>query len=159
MRWLCQTKDLFNVRPTRLSVGPALFCINTMPLEDIIFNHGLQYVMYADDIQLNITCSGDQVPAGTIEECLGEIRHWMGTNTLASSDRQTAVIHFSRKFYGQGPVPSYDLHAGRVSISPSKATCDLGVMMDSAGTMSNHVSRLCKSASFALWKISRTRTS
>ena len=29
--------------------------------------------------------------------------------------------------------------------------------MDSAGTMSNHVTGLCKSASFALWKISRLR--
>ena len=42
-----------------------------MPLEDIIFHHGLQYVMYADDMQLYITCNGDQVPTGTIKECIG----------------------------------------------------------------------------------------
>ena len=41
-------------------------------------------------------------------------------------------------------------------MSPN-ATCNHGVMMDSAGTMFNHVSRLCKSASFALWKISRIK--
>ena len=75
---------------------------------------------------------------------------------LALNDRKTKVIPFSSKFYGRGLVPSCDLHVAGVSISPN-ATCNLGVMMDSAGTMSNHVSTLCESASFALWKISRIR--
>ena len=76
---------------------------------------------------------------------------------LALNDRKTEVIHFSSIFYDQGLVPSCDHHVGGVSISPSNATCDLGVMMDSAGAMSNHVSRLCKSASIALLKISSIR--
>ena len=91
-----------------------------------------------------ITCDGDQVPPGTIEKCVGEIRHWMRTNILALNDRKTEVIHFSSEFYGQGLVPSCDRHVGGVSISSSNATCNLGVMMVSARTMSNHVSRLCK---------------
>ena len=49
------------------------------------------------------------------------------------------------------------LHVGSISISPSNATCNCGVMMASAWSMSNHISKLCKSASFALWKISRIR--
>ena len=79
-----------------------------MPLEDIIFHHGLQYVMYADDIQLYITCDGDQVPTGTIKECVGVIHNWMRTNMLVMNDRKTEVNHFSIKFYGQFPVPSFD---------------------------------------------------
>ena len=120
-----------------------------MPLEGTIFHHGLQYVMYADDIHLYITCDVDQVPIGTIEECIGEIRNLMRTNMLALNDIETEVIRFSSKSYGQGPVPSCDLHVGGVSISPSNATCNVGVMMDSAGIMWNHVSKLCKSISFA----------
>ena len=80
-----------------------------MPLEDIIFHHGLQYVMYADDMQLYITCSGDQVPTGTIKECVGEICNWMRANIVALNDRSTGVIHFSGKLYVQGPVPSCNL--------------------------------------------------
>ena len=53
-----------------------------------------------------MTCDGDQVPTGTIEECVGEIRNWMTTNMLTFNDRKTEVINFSSKFYGQGPVPS-----------------------------------------------------
>ena len=37
----------------------------------------------------------------------------------------------------QSPVPLCDLHVDGVSISPSNATSNFGVMMDSAGTMSN----------------------
>ena len=68
--------------------GPILSCMYTNPLEDIVFHHGLQYVMYADDIQLHITCNGDQVLICTIEECVSEIRNWMKTNMLAMNDRK-----------------------------------------------------------------------
>ena len=63
-------------------------------------------LMYADDIQLYVTCDGDQVPTGTIEECVIEICNWMRTNMLALNDRKTDVIIFSSEFYCQGPVPS-----------------------------------------------------
>ena len=111
--------------------------------------------MIADHIQLHIACDGRQAPTGTIEEYVGVIRHWMRTNMLALNDSKTEVIHFSTTFYGQGPVPSCDL---RVSIPPYNSVCNLGVIIDSAGTMSTHVSKLRKSASFALWKIIRITT-
>ena len=38
------------------------------------------------------------------------------------------------------------LHVGGISMSHSSDMCNLGAMMDSAGTMLNHVSGLCKSA-------------
>ena len=123
-------------------LGPVLYFMYTMPLEHIIHHHGLQYMMYVDDIQLYITCNGDQVPTGTIEECVGDTRHRMRTNMLAMNDRQIEVIHFPSKFHG----PSCDPHVGGVSISPTNATCNLGVMTDSAGTTSNHISRLFKFA-------------
>ena len=69
----------------------------------------------------------------------------------------TEVIHFSNKLHGLGPVSSCDVQVGGISISPSNAMCNLGVMMDLTGTVSNHVSRLCKSALHALWKICRIR--
>ena len=53
-------------------------------------------------------------------------------------------------------VPSCDLHVGGIIISLSNAACNLGVMMESAEAMC-HVLMLCKSASFALLKISRIR--
>ena len=104
---------------------------------------------YAYDNQLYITCDGAQVPNDTIEEYVGEIRNGMRTNMLALDERKTEVLHFSSKFYGQGAVAQCDIRVGDVSMSPSNAMCDRGVMTDSAGTTSSNFSRLCKSASFA----------
>ena len=42
-------------------------------------------------------------------------------------------VHFSSKFYGQGPVPSRDHYVGGVSISPSNAVCNLGVIFGNLG--------------------------
>ena len=108
--------------------------------------------MYADYIQVYITCDGDQVPTGTIEECVGEICNWMRTNMLALNDRNS---HVSTKFNSQGQVPPRELHVGGISISSSNAMSNLVVMMDSAGSMSNHVLKLCKSASRVLLQINR----
>ena len=89
-----------------------------MPLEDIIFHHGLQYMMYADDIQLYITCDGDQVSTGTIEEYVGDIHNWMLTNMLVFNERKTEVIHFSTIFNDQGPVPQWQCFSTFSSKSP-----------------------------------------
>ena len=64
------------------------------------------------------------------------------------------MIHFSSKLYGQDPVPSCNLMLAP-PLCLLNTTCNLRIMVDSAETMSNHVSKLCKSASFALCKISR----
>ena len=123
------------------ALRPVLSCIYIMHLEEIIFHHGLHYMIYADDIQLHITCDGDHVPTGTIEECVGEIRNWKRISILAMEDKKAEVIHFSNKFHGHGPATPCDLQVGGVRISSYDATCNLGAMMDSAGTMSNVIAK------------------
>ena len=58
-------------------LGPVLLCMYTMPIEDIIFRHGLLHMMHDDDVQFYITSDGDEVPTGTSEVGIGEIRNWM----------------------------------------------------------------------------------
>ena len=103
----------------------------------------LQHMMYADDIQLYITCDDNQVLTGIIVKCVGEVRHWKRTNTLALNESQTKVIHLCTKCCGQEPVPQCGLHVGGVRISPIYAARNLRIIMDSAGTIPTHVSKLC----------------
>ena len=65
-----------------LVLGPVLFSLYTAPLEDIILRHGLDYMMYADDTQLYMSCARDHVPSSKIEQCVDEIRQWMYINML-----------------------------------------------------------------------------
>ena len=138
-------------------LGPILFNLYTAPLEDILFKHKLDYMMYADDTQSYITCEADRVPLTSIELCIDEIRRWMRDNMLSLNDGKTEVIHFSSKFRSEGPVPHRDVRIGDVCIHPSDTVRNLGVTMHSTGAMSAHVSNVCKSASHALWKIGKIR--
>ena len=76
---------------------------------------------------------------------------------LALNGDKTEIVHFSSKFTGKGAVPRSDVYIGGVSISPKESVRNLGVIMDSSGTMSDYVAKVCKSASFSLWKIGRIR--
>ena len=71
-------------------------------------------MMYAGDMQLYMTCDGDQLPTCMIEECVGEISNWMRTNMLALNDRKTEVIHFSRNFMScDWPIPCNKFYGER----------------------------------------------
>ena len=56
---MSDTSPIYCGVPQGSVLGPVLFFMYTMPLEDIIFHHGLQYVNFADDIQLYVTYDGD----------------------------------------------------------------------------------------------------
>ena len=121
--------------------------------------YGLQYMMYADDTQLYVTCRGSGESMGVLEQCLGEIRLWMWDNLLVLNDGKTESIKFSSRFAPNcaSGLPGI-VRIGDVDIHPSATVNDLGVVFDSEGTMSAHVSNLCKKASFALWKIGKIRS-
>ena len=49
-------------------LGPQLFTLYVRPIKDIIIRHGFKYHVYADDIQLYLSCQPnqvDQVPGGS----------------------------------------------------------------------------------------------
>ena len=68
-------------------------------------------------------------------------------NMLALNIIKTEVIHFSTRCCGQDHVTPRDLIAGGVSISHSHAVCNLGVIVDLAGTMSTHIYHICQNYS------------
>ncbi|XP_077980250.1 uncharacterized protein LOC144435535 [Glandiceps talaboti] len=76
---------------------------------------------------------------------------------LALNGGKPEVMHFSFKFAGEGPVPPCNVQIGDVYIHPSNIVCNLGVTVDTACSMSAHVANLCRSASYALWKIGKIR--
>ena len=139
-------------------LGPVLFSLYTVPIEDIILKHGLKYMMYADDTQLYITGIRDTVPVGSIERCVDEVRQWMCGNMLALNDSTTEVIRFLSRFGRNGSPRACSVQVGETSVLSLPVVRDLGVILDASGTMSAHVAKLCKSASYALWRIGEIRS-
>ena len=54
-------------------------------------------------------------------------------------------------------VPDIHINIGDTSISPSKAVRDLGVILDNNLTMTSHVNNVCRSASYAIYRIGKLR--
>ncbi|KAK6186723.1 hypothetical protein SNE40_006003 [Patella caerulea] len=130
------------------------------PLEDIIEKHGLNSVIYADDTQLYIACDSpkDCSVINCIEQCVDEIRSWMGSNMLSLNDNKTEIVCFSSRFKDVGIPPSTcAVRIGDVLVTAANSVRNLGVMMDSTGTMDTYITSLCKAASHSLWKIGRIR--
>ena len=149
-------------RPLRFGVpqgsvlGPVLFSLYVTPLEQIISKHGCKTAIFADDTQLYLTCNNSN-SVSIIENCVSEIKKWMISNFLALNDTKTEVICFSSKFIRNHEPSITDIKIGDATIDTSSVVRNLGVLFDENVTMSQHVKNVCKTASYALWRISRCR--
>ena len=79
----------------------------------------------------------------------------MIANQLMLNDNKTEVLHLTSRFTSAAHIPS--LRVGEVNVTPSTSARDLGVVIDDHVTMSDHVSSVCRSVSFALYNIGKLR--
>uniref|UniRef100_A0A3B3DFR7 Reverse transcriptase domain-containing protein n=1 Tax=Oryzias melastigma TaxID=30732 RepID=A0A3B3DFR7_ORYME len=64
-------------------LSPILFNLYMLPLGDVIRRHGVDFHSYADDTQLYIAVSPDDLePLNTLLNCILDIKSWMAENFL-----------------------------------------------------------------------------
>ena len=80
----------------------------------------------------------------------------MITNQLMLNDNKTEILHLTSRFTPASQLSS--LRVGGAEVAPSTSARDLGVVIDEHATMNQHVSSVCRSASFALYNIGKLRT-
>ena len=142
--------------PQGTVLGPSLFTLYTAPLEDILVKYGLNFMLFADDTQVYISCKDVDAGRSRIETCIVEIRQWMHNNMLVLNDSKTEVIHFKSKFCNDlSRLES--LRIGASDILPSSYVRNLGVFFNQNGLMDFNIKQMSKSASYSLWKIGRIR--
>ena len=86
-----------------------------------------------------------------LQRCIQEVREWLRDNFLLLNDKKIGVIIFGKETTGK------QLQIGKLVISSRSAATSFGCILDSKLNMSQHVSRVCKSANYYLHCIRKIR--
>jgi hypothetical protein len=140
-------------------LGPLLFIIYISEVSRIIKRHGLNHVFYADDLKLYTSSKVSDIKAALskIQSCADEINNWLTYNKLVfNADKTELLIAGSRPQLSKIPL-DVSIVVGTATVKPSVCVRDLGVYIDSAMTMKQHVNRISSTAFSYLRVISRMR--
>ena len=141
-------------------MGPILFNIYLSGLGQIISGHGIEHIIYADDIQLFVSSNPSDVASSIakLEACISDVKSHLTSLWLTLNESKTELIFLGPKRL-TNKITSTGLKVGDALISPSDVVRDLGVMIDSSMTMSSHVKRIRQAAFGRLRLIARIRRS
>ena len=71
-------------------LGPLLFNLCMLPLGTILSKHSISYHSYADDTQMYISLSSDDLsPVSRMVDCINDINCWMSGNFLQLNTDKT----------------------------------------------------------------------
>ena len=152
-------KTLIYGVPQGSVLGPLLFALYFAPLEDIIKAHGLDVMVYADDVQLYISISpinGQSLSSSKIEACVKDILIWCTKNMLSCNPSKTKILQLLSRL-SRNDSPQTPLLVGRDMIVPVPVARDLGITLDKHLTLHQHINNVSKSGSYAIRNIGRIR--
>ena len=129
-------------------LAPILFSLYTNPVSSIIHSHSsINYHFCTDDTQLYITLS----PANffhsiqKLKNCLNDIQNFMLTNKLKLNPDKTEFILIGSKNNRKQLLSHIPINILDNQVSPAQSVKNLGVVIDSNFTFSDHVSQVIKS--------------
>ena len=156
--------EKFNLQcgvPQGSCLGPLLFTIYASKLFEVIKSYLPQSHVQADDTQLYLSfiadsaCSqNDAVEA--MEQCIQAIRSRMIKDKLRMNDNKTEFMIIGTKKQ-LAKVNIDDLSVGESIIAPVITVRNLGSWFDQNLSMTLHINKICKAATFHIYNIRRIR--
>mgnify|MGYP000861500694 CR=1 FL=1 len=142
-------------------LGPFLDTINTLPLGNILRDLSISYHLYADDSQLYLSFDvRDQLDFSQtlhrMQCCVSRVKSRMLAHKLKLNDDKTEVLVLSSPHFRDSLViPNFQVET--TSVLPSSSVRNIGVIFDSALSMKQQISSICKVAHFHLRNIGSIR--
>jgi hypothetical protein len=139
-------------------LGPVLFSLYLTGLQQIIAPYHVDYILYADDIQLIVSTIPDSLDQTItrLESCIIDIRNWLVSRRLALNGPKTEAILLGNK-RALRRCPHKVLHIEEASIEFSTTVRSLGVQLDSHLSMEAYVNKIRSGAFSRLRLIARVR--
>ena len=148
MLWLCLC-FLIMVCHRVQCWAQCYFCCTPLILWSWFVVFGLLAHAYADDLPVycHMNVGSEQIMLQRFRDCADSVSRWMSSNRLKLNPSKTELIWF----YSDRRQLSFveneiELFGSR--IAPVHTVRDLGVMLDSNMTMSQHVLRVCQNCYF-----------
>ena len=108
-------------------LGPTLFNLHMLPLGDVIRRHGINFHCYADDTQLYIAVSPDDIgPIDALLNCILDIKSWMASSFLQLNQDKTEVLVISPEAHRE----KLNLKLKALASNTSEQVKNLGVILD-----------------------------
>ena len=150
--------DLHFGVPQGSVLGPILFILYTKPLSTLMNSHSLSNQSFADDTQLYTSSSIENIDSTlvTVQDCVLDIKQWMTDNKLKLNDDKTEALLFSKKTVDKALLPK-SIQVCSSDISFSQHARNLGFTMTSDMSLDYHISLVCRSAYFELYRIGSIR--
>ena len=128
-------------------LGPLLFILYTTPLSSLISDSSVGHHMYADDNQLFISFVASKFSdkIAHLQTTVDFVSQWMSSNLLTLNQSKTEFLLFGLPAQLLKISDPSLLMPSNVIITPTSSARNLGVIFDSALSMSDHISSASKS--------------
>ena len=124
--------------------GAPGFTYYSAPLSDVIKQHGLNHVIYADDTQVYLLFEPGNRDSKIelLERCIRDIKAWAVLNKMKLNDDKTEILHCHSRFISSSPPSS--LLIGDSIVEMSTEARNLGVLFEDNLSMNKHISNICR---------------
>ena len=158
---LSKKYDMKQGVPQGSCMGPVLFTVYASTLFEIIGQHLIKVMGYADDHMLYISfqpkSQTNEINAlSELENCLAEVKKWMDRNTLKMNSSKTEFICFGSST-NLSKLGISEITIDNDRITKQNVVKYLGVYLDQNLSMSKQINEKCKIASYNLHNIRKLR--
>ena len=124
-------------------LGAILYTMYTTSLGNVIRKHDIEFHMYADDTQLYMALTQDDlIPCKSrLERCLIDIKEWMLVNKLKLNDDKTEFLICNPRCFD---IDLNCLMFGNNTVTSSASGKNLGFYFDEQLDLNEQISNLCK---------------